>query len=67
MQTTTTPQADNAALESAAKYICTMKCGMCPMTVEQFPCPQSCTLDVQPWQCWISYFRHCRQPPGEQK
>ena len=31
MQTTTTPQADDAARESAAKYIiCTMKCGMYP-------------------------------------
>jgi hypothetical protein len=50
------------AIEDAAKYICTMKCGMCPMAVEQFPCPQPCTLEVLPWQCWIAYFQRDRQP-----
>lgn len=56
-----TKQRRTAALEDAAKYICTMKCGMCPMAVEQFPCPQVCTLDVRPWQCWIAYFQRKQQ------
>ncbi len=53
------------ALESAAKYICTMKCGKCPMAVEQFPCPQACTMDTRPWQCWIAYFREKQQALAE--
>lgn len=48
---------DDKALEQAAKYICTTKCGLCPMMVEHFPCPGECTLDTVAWQCWISYFR----------
>jgi hypothetical protein len=53
------------ALEDAVKYICTMKCGLCPMAAEQFPCPQPCTMDVLPWQCWIAYFQRDRQPLSE--
>lgn len=44
------------ALEDAAKYICTMKCGLCPMAAEKFPCPQTCTQEISPWQCWVAYF-----------
>ena len=44
------------ALEDAAKYICTMKSGLCPMAVEKFPCPQTCTQEIRPWQCWVAYF-----------
>lgn len=52
----------NEALIDAAKYICTLKCGRCPMAVEKFPCPQLCTLEVRPWQCWIAYFQKEQQP-----
>jgi len=57
----------DAALEEAAKYICTMKCGKCPMAVEKFSCPQACTTEVLPWQCWIAYFRKMRQGGGENR
>jgi len=56
---------NNDALIYAAKYICTLKCGMCPMAVEKFPCPQACTLEVRPWQCWIAYFQKNQQPLSE--
>ncbi len=45
------------ALEKAAKYICTSKCGLCPMVTEGFRCPKECDLDTKPWQCWFIYFR----------
>ena len=44
-------------LEIAAKYICTSKCGLCPMVVETFTCPQECHLETKAWQCWMTYFR----------
>lgn len=50
------------ALEQAAKYICTSKCGLCPMVVEKYPCPQRCTTATKPWQCWIAYF--AARPPA---
>ena len=50
------------ALERAAKYICTINCGRCPMVVEGFPCPQRCTLRTRPWQCWLAFFAATRQP-----
>ena len=56
--TTATRQHQNlAALENAAKYICTSKCGLCPMVVEGFKCPAECDLKTLPWQCWYKYFR----------
>ncbi len=48
--------AQKRALEKAAKYICTSKCGLCPMVVEHFSCPHRCTLRTKPWQCWLAYF-----------
>ena len=45
------------ALEKAAKYICTCKCGLCPMMVEKIACPQECNLETLPWQCWFAYFQ----------
>jgi hypothetical protein len=46
------------ALEKAAKIICTLKCGRCPMQEENFPgCPCVCHEDIIPWQCWIMYLR----------
>ena len=51
-----TKNAQTRALEKAAKYVCTMKCGLCPLVVEQYPCPRRCTLATKPWQCWLAYF-----------
>lgn len=67
MDTGATRRRSTKALEEAAKYICTMKCGMCPMAVEKFPCPQTCTLEILPWQCWITYFRSKEQPLSKQE
>ncbi|MCK9293909.1 MAG: hypothetical protein M0P70_02405 [Desulfobulbaceae bacterium] len=54
------------ALEKAAKYICTIKCGLCPMVVENIPCPQECNLETLPWQCWFAYFRaQSREESGQ--
>jgi hypothetical protein len=50
------------ALDDAAKYICTMKYGLCPMAAEKFPCPQTCTQEIRPWQCWVTYFLSKHQP-----
>lgn len=46
-----------AQLEKAAKYLCTLLDGMCPMAVESYPCPTDCTIDTAPWQCWVVYFQ----------
>jgi hypothetical protein len=44
------------ALEKAAKMICNLKSGLCPMREENFPgCPWQCTEDIRPWQCWVAY------------
>jgi hypothetical protein len=48
---------DDLALERAAKYICTLKSGMCPMTEENFTCRTECDLETRPWQCWIDFFK----------
>lgn len=45
------------SLEIAAKYICTSKCGLCPMVVEEFTCPRECRIETKAWQCWMTYFR----------
>ena len=46
------------ALEKAAKMICTMKCGLCPVREDNFPgCPYRCHEDILPWQCWVAYLR----------
>lgn len=44
------------ALERAAKYICTLKCGRCPAVEEGFPCPTVCDLETLAWQCWQVFF-----------
>jgi len=62
-----TKQRSTKALEDAAKYICTMKSGMCPMAVEKFPCPHTCSVEVRPWQCWIAYFQSKEQLLSEQE
>ncbi len=46
------------ALEKAAKIICTMKCGLCPLREENFSgCPDICTEQTRPWRCWVAYLR----------
>ena len=49
---------DELALEKAAKKICTLKCGLCPVREEDFAgCPVVCHEDIKPWQCWVAHFR----------
>ncbi|MDH4322042.1 MAG: hypothetical protein OEV73_11165 [Desulfobulbaceae bacterium] len=50
------------ALQKAAKYICTAKCGRCPAVEENFPCPADCDLETQAWQCWQIYFKQQTGP-----
>ncbi len=46
------------ALEKAAKIICTLKHGYCPMQEPDFKgCPCVCHEDVLPWQCWTLHLR----------
>lgn len=46
------------ALEKAAKIICTLQLGRCPVQEKNFPgCPSACHEDVVPWQCWVAYLR----------
>ena len=46
------------ALAEAAKMICTMKCGRCPLKEKTFwGCPGECTEEVRPWQCWVAHLR----------
>jgi hypothetical protein len=46
------------ALEKAAKMICTMKLGLCPLRESNFTgCPSLCQEDTLPWQCWVAHFR----------
>jgi hypothetical protein len=45
------------ALEKAAKYLCTIRRGLCPHVVEQYPCPVDCNLDTLAWECWVHFFR----------
>ncbi|WP_417912783.1 hypothetical protein [Candidatus Electronema sp. TJ] len=46
------------ALEKAAKIICSLQYGRCPVQEKNFPgCPTPCTEDIVPWQCWVAYLR----------
>ena len=46
------------ALEKAAKIICGLKCGLCPIREENFSgCPVACHEDIRPWQCWVAHLR----------
>lgn len=46
------------ALVKAAKIICNLKCGLCPIREENFPgCPCACSEDIRPWQCWVAYLQ----------
>ena len=48
---------DSKALEKAAKYICNLKDGLCPMVVEKMACNALCTHDTLPWHCWLNLFK----------
>ena len=49
---------DGRALEKAAKMICNLKCGLCPMREEDFQgCPYECTEEIRPWRCWMAHLR----------
>ena len=48
---------DQKALKKAAKYICNLKEGLCPMVVEKSECNTICSLETVPWQCWLALFR----------
>lgn len=49
---------DGRALEKAAKIICNLKCGLCPMREEDFQgCPYECTEEIRPWRCWMAHLR----------
>ncbi len=44
---------EEKALIKAAKLICDLKSGLCPIHEPGFSgCPQACTGDIRPWQCW---------------
>ena len=50
------------ALEKAAKMICTLKLGLCPVQEENFSgCPCSCHEEIVPWQCWILHLKDIAQ------
>lgn len=58
MDTDTNSMKLELALKKAAKIICGLKCGLCPMREENFSgCPYPCTEDVRPWQCWVEHIR----------
>ncbi len=48
------------SLEHAAKMICNLKCGLCPVREERFRgCPSECTEDIRPWRCWVAFLKDC--------
>ena len=47
---------DKKALIKAAKIICDLKSGTCPINEPDFlACPHACTEEIRPWQCWVTY------------
>ncbi|MCF8056377.1 MAG: hypothetical protein K9K37_07040 [Desulfocapsa sp.] len=52
------------ALENAAKIICTMKCGLCPIREKNFSgCPYTCDEEIRPWKCWVVHLRQISTRP----
>ena len=46
------------ALEKAAKIICNLKCGLCPIREDNFSgCLYVCDEEIRPWRCWVAYLR----------
>ena len=51
-------QTTELALEKAAKMICTMKVGVCPIHEENFSgCHCTCHEEIRPWQCWVIHLK----------
>lgn len=45
---------EKKALIKAAKLICNLKSGVCPLYEPDFSgCPRPCNEDIRPWQCWV--------------
>ena len=69
MQMQITPADKEKALEIAAKYLCNLLDGRCPLAVEKYPCPTECGPETLPWRCWINYFQaalaRSRQSPAQ--
>ncbi len=57
MQMQITPADKEKTLEIAAKYLCNLLDGRCPLVVENHPCPTECGPETLPWHCWIRYFQ----------
>lgn len=50
------------ALEKAAKMICDLKSGICPVREENFAgCPDSCHEEIIPWRCWVLHLKDIAQ------
>lgn len=47
---------EGKALEAAAKYICNLQDGRCPLVMDDYRCQSACAMDTQPWRCWIDHF-----------
>ena len=46
------------ALEKAAKKICNLQCGRCPIQEADFAgCSGACHDEIRPWQCWVGHFK----------
>ena len=53
-----TRETTELALEKAAKMICTLKFGLCPVQEKNFSgCPSSCHEEIVPWQCWVLHLK----------
>jgi hypothetical protein len=52
----TSQLSEHDALEKAAKYICNLHDGLCPMVVEKIICKSQCTMETVPWHCWMALF-----------
>ncbi len=67
MGTNRSPEA--RALVRAAKMICELKSGLCPLRERDFTgCPHACTEDIRPWQCWVAHLtaRAMAEEPAEE-
>lgn len=49
---------EEKALIKAAKLICNLKSGLCPIREPDFlGCPFPCGEDIRPWQCWVIHLK----------
>jgi len=64
----TTEMACGRALEEAARMICILKCGRCPLGEKTFQgCPCECNEEVRPWQCWVAHLMGLARAAGTQR